>query len=211
MNKHFARLFHLLVHLGGPGLIILGLLDSSFLFVPFGNDLLVIALTARQHAAMPYYALMAAAGSCLGCALTSEIGRKGGEKGLDTRVPRKRLNYVKRRIKERGGWALAFASLMPPPFPFTPFILVAAALKYPRKKLLAVIGASRLARFLLEGTLAIFIGGRVLAIARTSAVQDSVWALVVISIVGSVISIYRWVKKSGTAAGRRQREVPQGS
>jgi len=186
----------LLAHLGGLGLVILGVLDSSFLFVPFGNDLLVIVLSARHHAWMPYYALMAAAGSCLGCALTSEVGRKGGEKGLDAHVPRKRLEYLKQRIKTRAGWALAFASLMPPPFPFTPFILVASALNYPRKRLLAVIGVSRLVRFAVEGTLAILIGREIILIAQSRAVQNSIWALVVVSLVGSVVSVYSWVRKS---------------
>src|SRR6516225_5668510 len=34
---------------GGPGLLVLGILDSSFLFAPLGNDLLVVAVTARRH------------------------------------------------------------------------------------------------------------------------------------------------------------------
>ncbi|HEV2382039.1 MAG TPA: hypothetical protein VG206_19895 [Terriglobia bacterium] len=203
MNRRLIHFYLLLAHLGGLGLIVLGVLDSSFLFVPFGNDLLVVALSARHHASMPYYALMAAAGSCLGCALTSEIGRKGGEKGLDSHLPRKRLEYLKQRIKQRAGWALAFASLMPPPFPFTPFILVASALKYPRKRLLAVVGVSRLVRFLIEGTLAILVGRRILRIAQSSAVQDGVWVLVVISIVGSAVSMYGWIKKSRRAIGRK--------
>lgn len=151
---------------------------------------------------MPYYALMAAAGSCLGCALTSEVGRKGGEKGLDRHVSRKRLDYLKRRIQQRGAWALAFASLMPPPFPFTPFILVASALRYPRKKLLAVIGASRLVRFLIEGSLAVLVGRQILRIAQSAAVQDTIWGLIVVSILGSGISVYGWVKKSRSAGGR---------
>jgi membrane protein YqaA with SNARE-associated domain len=203
LNRRLIHFYLLLAHLGGLGLIVLGVLDSSFLFVPFGNDLLVVALSARHHASMPYYALMAAAGSCLGCALTSEIGRKGGEKGLDSHLPRKRLEYLKQRIKQRAGWALAFASLMPPPFPFTPFILVASALKYPRKKLLTVVGVSRLVRFLIEGTLAILVGRRILKIAQSSAVQDGVWVLVVISIVGSAVSVYGWIKKSRSAIGRK--------
>jgi len=34
---------------GGLGLVVLGILDSSFLFAPLGNDLLVVAMTARKH------------------------------------------------------------------------------------------------------------------------------------------------------------------
>ena len=44
-----------LMHLGGVGLLIMGVLDSSFLVLPLGNDLLVIALTARQHMKVFYY------------------------------------------------------------------------------------------------------------------------------------------------------------
>jgi hypothetical protein len=43
-----AWLFAFVLKLGGPGLVLLGILDSSFLFAPWGNDLLVVAMTARQ-------------------------------------------------------------------------------------------------------------------------------------------------------------------
>ena len=59
----FARFF---AHLGGFGLLLLGILDSSFLFMPLGNDLLVVALTAQRHNRMLYYAAMASAGSVIG-------------------------------------------------------------------------------------------------------------------------------------------------
>src|SRR5689334_23642439 len=136
MEKIATRLFLIFVHLGGFGLLALGILDSSFLVMPLGNDLLIIALSARNHALMPYYAAMATAGSVLGCLLMDVVSRKGGEAGLEKRLPRKRLEYVKAKVEKKAGWALATAALLPPPFPFTPFVIAAAALKYPRKKLL---------------------------------------------------------------------------
>ena len=66
------HLYVLFSHHGAIGLLILGFLDSSFLFVPLGNDLLIIAMSARKHILIPYYALMATAGSVLGC-LTVDI------------------------------------------------------------------------------------------------------------------------------------------
>lgn len=126
MKAIAEHLFLVFTHLGGFGL---GVLDSSFLlFVPFGNDLLVIAMSARRHSLMPYYASMAAAGSLLGCALMDALARKGGEKGLENHVPARRLNYVKKQVKKNASWALSFAALMPPPFPFTGFVAAAAAL-----------------------------------------------------------------------------------
>jgi membrane protein YqaA with SNARE-associated domain len=194
------HLFVVFTHLGGFGLLLLGVLDSSFLlFVPLGNDLLIIAMSARKHSLMPYFASMAAVGSLLGCALTDALARKGGEKGLEKHVPAKRLDYVKKQVKKNAAWALSFAALMPPPFPFTGFVAAAAALEYPRKKLLATVGASRLLRFAIEGTLAILMGRRLLRLARTPPFQDAVVVLMAISIVGSIISVYTWAKRSRTS------------
>ena len=39
-------------------------------------------------------------------------------------------------MRDNAGQALAIASLVPPPFPFTAFVMAAAALQYPRKRLL---------------------------------------------------------------------------
>jgi membrane protein YqaA with SNARE-associated domain len=174
--------------------------------MPLGNDLLIVALTARHHDRMPYYACMAALGSVVGCFFTDWVSRKGGEKGLENRVSGKRLAYVQRKVKDNAGPALAFASLMPPPFPFTPFVIVAAALQYPRVKLLGIVGAARLVRFFAEGALAIYFGKRILAIAQTPAVQGIVLAVVAISIGGSAWSIYKWARRrpSGSKSGGRE-------
>src|SRR5258708_13503956 len=116
-----SHLYNFFVRLGGLGLLGLGVLDSSFLFTPFGNDLLVIAMTANHRRLMPYYVVMAAAGSVLGCLVVDLFSRKGGEAGLEKRVSRRRLEYVKRRVRKNAGWAPPSAPLMPPPFPFPPF------------------------------------------------------------------------------------------
>src|SRR5215472_12710073 len=156
------HLFYALVHLGGFGLLALSFLDSSPLFLPLGNDLLLVVLTASKHSLFVYYALMATAGSVLGCLTVDALSRRGGEKGLERIVPPRRLNYIKSRIKKNAAWALAIASLVPPPFPFTGFVAAAAASQYPRRRLVLVVFLSRLARFLIEGTLGIFFGRRLL-------------------------------------------------
>jgi membrane protein YqaA with SNARE-associated domain len=194
-----------LFHMGAFGLLVLGVLDSSFLFMPLGNDLLMIAMTARNGTLMPYYAAMATAGSVLGCLLVDFLFRKGGEEMLEKHVPRRRLDYIRDRVKTRAGWAIAFASLMPPPFPFTPFVAASAALEYPRKKLLAVVAATRFVRFSIAGILAILFGRRILKIAESPVVQWGIVVLIVISIGGSALQIVRWVRasKSQSGGGRR--------
>src|SRR5580658_1099429 len=105
-------------HLGGPGLLLLGILDSSFLFAPLGNDLLVVAMSAHYGSVsrMLYYAAMSTAGSVLGCLLVDVTMRDAGEKGLERHLSKARLNYVKRKVKHNAAWALVVASLAPPPF-----------------------------------------------------------------------------------------------
>jgi membrane protein YqaA with SNARE-associated domain len=200
-----------LLHLGGFGLIVLGVLDSSFLVMPLGNDLLVVAMTARRHVLMPYYASMAAVGSVLGCVALDLVSRAGGEKGLEKHVPRRRLEYVRNRMKKNGAWALIVAALMPPPFPFTPFVAAASALNYPRKKLLAVIGFSRLVRFSIEGLLAILFGERILRLARTRSFEYVIGGLIVVSIAASGFSLYNWIQRSGAAGREKQGRAGQGS
>jgi len=88
-----SGLFALLLKSGGPGLLVLGILDSSYLFAPWGNDLLLVALTAR-HPDLPhmfYYAAMSTAGSVLGCLLIDVTLRPLGAKGLERHLSRRRL------------------------------------------------------------------------------------------------------------------------
>jgi membrane protein YqaA with SNARE-associated domain len=184
------------MHLGGFGQLILGVLDSSFLFMPLGNDLLMIVLSVRNHGLMVYYAAMATIGSVVGCLVTDLLVRKHGEEGLEKYMSGKRLGYVKKKVTHSAAWALTLASLMPPPFPFTPFVAAAAALQYPRKKLLTVIAVTRMIRFTGTGFLAILFGSRILRWARSPYVQGAVIALIVICVVGSVVSVIGWIKRS---------------
>lgn len=198
MSGFVEHLFRILLHLGGWGLVIVGVLDSSFLFMPLGNDLLVVAMTAnsRSYLKVPFYAGMATIGSVLGCLLLDALARKGGEEALEKHVPKKRLDYVRKKINKRAAWALAVASLMPPPFPFTVFVAAASALEYPRKKLLGTIAVARMARFSIEGTLAMLFGEHILRLAKTPAVRWAIIGLIVVSVVGSALSIYRWISQS---------------
>lgn len=194
MVRSLAAFF---LSLGGPGLLLLGALDSSFLmFVPLGNDLLVVALTAAHRNRAIFYVAMATAGSALGVAFTQWASAKGGQEIGGTHKSR-RVAYVESKVREHGAIALTTAAIMPPPFPFTLLIVVAAALQYPRRKMLLIVAGGRAARFGVEAWLALIYGRRIIAMAQSPYVQGFIIALVVISIAGSAWSIYSWVKKSG--------------
>lgn len=198
MTHITQALFALLLKFGGLGLVVVGILDSSFLFAPLGNDLLITAMVVRQPSMlrMLYFAAMSAIGSVLGCLLVDVVFRKAGEKGLDKHLPRKRLEYVKGKIHRSAPWALVVASLAPPPFPFTPFVMAAAAVEYPRTRMFAIIGSARMLRFTLIGILALLFGRQILRWSESPIVRSFLFALIVVCVVGSIVSVYGWIKRS---------------
>ena len=60
----------------------MGILDSSFLVLPFGNDLVVVGLVAQHPDGAPWYVLSAACGSTIGAAILAMVSHKLGEEGL---------------------------------------------------------------------------------------------------------------------------------
>jgi membrane protein YqaA with SNARE-associated domain len=202
MHDLAHALYRLFWHLGGPGLLLLGILDSSFLFAPLGNDLLVVALTAHYHSVlgMFYYAAMSTIGSILGCLLVDIVLRPAGEHGLAKHLSARRIGYIKGKVERNAAWALVLASIAPPPFPFTPFIMAAAALQYPRNKMLAVTGAARMARFTAIGALALFFGRRILEWAESPVVQWVLIGIIAICVVGSIVSVVGWIRRSRAPA-----------
>jgi membrane protein YqaA with SNARE-associated domain len=182
---------------------VLGVLDSSYLFAPWGNDLLVIAMTARHPSVgnVFYYAAMSTAGSVLGALLIDVTLRPLGAAGLERHLSRRRLEQVRKKVGRSAGRALAVASLAPPPFPFTAFVMAAAALQYSRRRLAAIIGATRMLRFVVLGLLALRFGRRILKWAEIPAVQVVLIALIVVCAAGSIVSVYGWIRRSKKARG----------
>jgi membrane protein YqaA with SNARE-associated domain len=192
LDAFLRHLFHLAYHAGALGLLTVGVLDSSFLMLPLGNDLLLLGLSARHHDRVPLYVAAATAGSVLGILLTLWLSRKGGElaKGRKGRT----WKYVEKQMKEKAGWALTLGSVMPPPFPFTVFVATAGALKVPFKKVLPFVAAGRLLRFGVEGALAIYYDRWILSLANSPVVKVFVILMIVSAVAGSAYSIYIWMR-----------------
>jgi hypothetical protein len=74
---------------------------------------------------------------------------------------------------------------------------VTSALGYLRKRLLATVAASRAARFLIVGYLAIRFGRVILEIANSAAFRWTMSGFAILCAAGSVWSIRKWVKRGG--------------
>ena len=143
---------------GGIGLFVLAALDSSFLSFPQINDLLVIYLSTRSPALMPYYAGMTTAGSLLGCFVLYAFARRGGEVFLRKRFSGDRVERGLVLYQRHGLLAVVVPSLLPPPTPFKLFVLLAGAAHVPAWKFVAAIAIGRGIRYFGQGYLAVLYG-----------------------------------------------------
>jgi membrane protein YqaA with SNARE-associated domain len=185
------------------GVVILAALDSTLFFsLPLGIDAAVVILAARLGDTWWIVPLLATMGSVAGAALTFWMGVIVGEKGLDHYVPPKQLKRVRAKIKDRGAVALAVLDLIPPPFPFTPFVLAAGALEVSASLFFTTLAVCRLLRFGLEAALARTYGRRVLAILDSDLFHDIVFVFMMIAAVLTVVSIVRLVRSRRPARRR---------
>jgi membrane protein YqaA with SNARE-associated domain len=196
MPQAFRPFLHFLFHLGYFGPFVLGILDSSFLVLPFGNDLLVVGLIAHNHHGLPFYVFSAACGSSVGVLSLALVAQKFGEGGIRKVAGQRQFDSLKKHIGDRSGLAVAIGCLAPPPFPFTMVIAAASALGYSLWRLLAINFVTRAIRFTVLGFLAIKFGSAVLRIARTPEFVRSMIAFIALCVIASVFSIWHWVRSS---------------
>ena len=184
-----AFFFSILGYFLSPlGIVLMGILDASMVFfLPLGIDFVVIIMAARKPDWFWLYALLATLGSLIGAAGTFWIGRKAGEKGLSRFVGAGRLKRVKSRV-DRGAFVVAGLGLIPPPFPFTPFVLASGALGMKPWSFLGALAAVRTLRFGIEGALASYYGRGILAWMRTPTFQMIVGVFIGIAVIGTIVS-----------------------
>jgi membrane protein YqaA with SNARE-associated domain len=142
---------------GGLGLFLVAFLDSSVLTFPVINDLLLIDLSIRYPARMPYYALMATLGSVTGCLLLYYIARKGGE-AMFRKQAGPQAEKIRAWIKRHGFISITVTALLPPPTPFKVFVIAAGALEMPVRTFVLGLLFARGVRFFGEGFLAVKYG-----------------------------------------------------
>jgi membrane protein YqaA with SNARE-associated domain len=161
-TAHMVR--HWFLTLGGPGLILLGLIDSSVIPVPGSMDAMTIVLAAHQRTWWPYYAVMATVGSVVGAYLTYRLARNRGEKALHDRLSKRNAKKVVRTFERWGFGAIVVPALLPPPMPMVPFVIAAGALQYSPRKFLVAMSVGRLVRYGIFAYLGAVYGRKIFAV-----------------------------------------------
>ena len=175
--------------LGAPGLFLISFLDSSVLSFPIINDLLLIQLSMQNHARMPVYALMAAAGSVLGCVALYFLARMGGEAYFHRKAGARA--YAIRHWVERNGFGgMLIAALLPPPTPFKIFVFAAGVFEAPFFGFASAITLARLFRYFGVGYLAVRYGADAMPYLAAHKLQV---AALVIALVAVSYGLSRWI------------------
>jgi len=172
--------------IGGPGLLVIAALDSSFLSLPQINDLLVVLMVIEHKAWMPYYAAMATLGSIVGCYLIYVLAERGGAAFLNRHVRPGHTDRALALYRRHGLLALMVPAMLPPPMPFKVFVLMAGFAGVGRAQFVTAIAVARGARYLILGTLAVWYGDLALELMRTRGREVALWlaGLVVAAAVG---------------------------
>lgn len=183
-------------HLGGPGLVVLGLADNSIIPMPGSMDVLTIWFVVHHHNRWYYYALMALAGSILGGYLTYRLARKGGKEVLQHRMGAKRTQSIYSQFEHWGFWAIFVPALLPPPIPFVPFLLAAGALQYSRKKFLAALALGRGLRYGVLAYLGVLYGRHFLRFFNKYT-KPTLYALLAMSAIAGIAALIAYFRYRG--------------
>jgi membrane protein YqaA with SNARE-associated domain len=186
--------------MGGPGLVVLGLVDNSVIPITGSMDVLCIWLAARHREPWPYYTFMATLGALLGGYITYALARKGGEETLERKLSKKREDQVRQKFDRWGFFAVAVPALLPPPFPIVPFLIAAGALQYPPKRFLGALALGRGVRYTIEAFLGFHYGRHILRF-FSKYYAPALAILIGLAVLGSILTLIEYLK-------HRKREAP---
>jgi membrane protein YqaA with SNARE-associated domain len=175
------------------GLVLLGLADSSVVPLPGSMDVLTIYLAARHHDLWWYYATMATIGAVAGGYITYGLARKGGKEAFERKLSKKRAEKVFERFERWGFFAVAVPALLPPPFPFVPFLLAAGAMQYSRKKFVAALALGRAVRFTIVAGLGAIYGRHIIRF-FSRYYKPALFVLIGLAVVGGVVAVTQYYR-----------------
>jgi len=186
MWQHLRRM-------GGPGLVLLGLADNSVIPLTGSMDVLTIWLAARHREPWPYYAFMATLGAVIGGYITYALARKGGKEAMERKLSKKKAERISKTFERWGFFAVALPALLPPPFPFVPFLLAAGALQYSPKKFLGALSLGRGVRYSVAAGLGFLYGRHILRFFNKYH-APALAILIGLAVIGAVLTLIQYLR-----------------
>jgi membrane protein YqaA with SNARE-associated domain len=158
-GHHPNPLIHMLLSFGLIGVLLVSVVDSSFVPLPLPGitDIMVVVLAA-QHANLILLVGAATVGSFFGGGFSYQVGQSGGLSFLEKHVPARIFKSVCTWMETHAILSVALPAILPPPMPLSPFVLAAGALKMSRKKFLTTFTVSRFLRHAAAAALGVHYG-----------------------------------------------------
>jgi membrane protein YqaA with SNARE-associated domain len=198
MGRFVQGIQALAMSMGAPGIFLVAFLDSSILSLPEIADLLVIYMVTKRPSLFLLYVASATLGSLVGCLLLYFIGKKGGAALVHKRFDSAAVGRTLDAFRRHGIMAVLVPSVLPPPAPFKPFVLLAGVADISVTRFAVAILIGRGARYTFEGLLALWYGERAMAFMRDHGIQVAIGAVAVL-VVGFLAYLY-WPRKRSTSA-----------
>ena len=142
------------------------MLFRSVLSLPELADLLVIYMVTTHRSLFLLYVGCATLGSLAGCLLLYYIGKKGGAPLVHRRFDSAAVGRTLDAFRRHGVMAVLVPSILPPPAPSKPFVLMAGIADISAARFSVAIPVGRGARYFIEGLLALWYGERALSFMR---------------------------------------------
>ncbi len=198
MGKVMAAIAAWATGLGGVGLMVIAILDSSFLSFPQVNDVLLIVLSTKYPERMVYYAALTTIGSVIGCFMLFAVARRGGEVFLRKRLRGAHVDRALRLYQRFGLLAVVVPALLPPPVPFKVFVLLAGAADVAPWRFGLAVAIGRGIRYFGQGYLAVVYGEHALVLVRTYGPEFGI-GFAVLAILAAVITLRIRKQRRATA------------
>jgi membrane protein YqaA with SNARE-associated domain len=165
-------------HLGGFGLFLLAIVDSTPIPTFGGLDILTAILAARHREPWYYYAGVATAGSVIGAYFTFRMTRKAGLDYLNRKFGKRKVARLLKYFERWGAGALVVSTVIPLPFPTSAFFAIAGVLDYPLRTFIVVVALGRAVRYGAIAAIASYYGRRFVVGLRHLG-QHSGWLLAI--------------------------------
>ena len=189
--RHQQGIAALVRHLGGFGLFLLAIVDSSPIPTFGGLDILTAILAARQREPWYYYAGVATAGSVIGAYFTFRMARKAGLDYVNRKFRKRKVAKLLKYFQRWGTGALVVSTVLPLPFPTSAFFAVAGVLDYPLRTFIVIVALGRAVRYGAIAAVASHYGRRFVVglrhLGRHSGWLLAIAAAVVIAVTAAIV------------------------
>jgi membrane protein YqaA with SNARE-associated domain len=207
-------LMRLAMSLGVVGLLLVAIVDSSFVPLPIPGLTDIMLILFAAHGQNPWLLIaVAVTGSALGGWASYEVGHAGGFAFIEKRTPKKTFDRVTRWMEDHAFLAVAVPALLPPPMPLSPFVLAAGAVRMSKRRFMLAFTSSRLVRHGIAVWLGIHYGRSVLTLWRSFTARYGteilvlLWTAILISVAIAFWQLYRTSRSVGALQRKRTGDI----